>query len=114
MDKDTILKEVNIILASYPWGGHVEDLHQNEYGEWIADCVIPGHDYINKCVNYERREQKMIWIKDGKVWPELFDAKDNKRLPTFMEEGDGEYGDGGLYNEWAPDSSYIKTSRVNI
>ena len=38
----------NNTLSYFPWGGKVIAVRQNDWGEWIADCKVPGH-YSRDC-----------------------------------------------------------------
>lgn len=113
MEASEVLKQVNKHLRFYPWGGECFEVHQNEWGEWIANCHVWGQ--------YGRSPEDPKWryYAEGdkdcpvmqfmvEIWREykplicLWEAKDDKRLPTFVEES-------GVYDENAPKSPYIKT-----
>lgn len=112
------MRLVNGQLSGYPWGGEVIDMHKNEWGEWIADCHIwgqygsaeTGHYYARgdaDCPVTQMMVQPMLDWKyrdsecDAELWVRLWRAKDDKRLPTFVEE------DGITLDENAPNSPYI-------
>ena len=38
-----VKKHVNGQLSGYPWGGDCFEVHQNQWGEWIANCHIWGY-----------------------------------------------------------------------
>jgi len=117
--KELVEKQMNATLSYFPWGGKVIAVHRNEWGEWIADCKIPGH-YSRDCDgpngHYYRMEDADCPIRQFMVVLEYhesiygmepwwltryYEARDNKRLPTFREEG------GVLLDPDAPPSPYI-------
>lgn len=117
--KELVEKQMNNTLSYFPWGGKVFDVRQNEWGEWIVDCKIPGH-YSRDCDgpngHFYRTEDADCPIRQFMVVLEYqesrygmepwwltryFAAKDDKRLPTFREEG------GTLLDPDVPPSPYI-------
>lgn len=111
-------------LSGFPWGGEVIDVHTNKYGEWIADCHVWGQygrdpydpDWVYykdgdlKCpvrqfmvkINYYYKINSTNGQPEDIHWSaSLWDAKDDKRLPTFTEECPA------CIDEHAPDSPYI-------
>lgn len=115
---EEIKKAVNEGLRYYPWSGECIDVHKNQWGEWIADCHIWGPrgyspDDPNWHWYHEGDEdcpvsQKMITIYPDPYrfgfdypWIRMWDAKNDKREPTFIEEG------GIMLDPDAPPSPYI-------
>lgn len=41
--KELVEQQMNSTLSYFPWGGKVIAVRQNQWGEWIVDCKIPGH-----------------------------------------------------------------------
>lgn len=120
MKANEILKAVNNNLRWWPWGGECFEVHQNEWGEWIANCHVWGQYgrspedpkwryYAKGDKDCPVRQFMVEIINETELWVHLWAAKDDKRLPTFMESGEGENGDGGLFDHDAPKSPYIKT-----
>lgn len=116
--KELVEQQMNNTLSYFPWGGKVIAVRQNEWGEWIVDCKIPGH-YSRDCDGpngrYYRMEdadcpvrQFMVVLKyhesmfGMEPWwhTQYYEAKNDKRLRTFKEECD-------LLDENAPPSPYI-------
>lgn len=109
-----IWQAVNGQLSGYPWGGEVVAVRQNQWGEWIADCHVWGQYGLNPedpdWVYYRQGDEKcpirqfMVRIcriySDGSISVTLYEAKNNKRLPTFCEEC-------GIIDRCAPPSPYI-------
>lgn len=112
-----LIKAVNAKLSGYPYGGECVNVHKNQWNEWIADCHIWGpygkspSDPNWKFYTEEDADcpirQKMIVVdlnshRFGLDYPSItmWDAKDDKRLPTFVE-------DGGALDDKAPLSPYI-------
>lgn len=115
---DDIRRAVNVSLSGYPWGGECIKVHKNKWGEWIADCHIWGQYGTSpedpNWVYYSAGDencpirQKMIVVdrdpyRFGFDYPSIsmWDAKDDKREPTFVEEG------GTMLDPNAPPSPYI-------
>ena len=46
--KELVEQQMNSTLSYFPWGGKVIAVRQNQWGEWIVDCKIPGH-YSRDC-----------------------------------------------------------------
>lgn len=116
--KELVEKQMNNTLGYFPWGGKVIAVRQNEWGEWIADCKIPGH-YSRDCDgpngHYYRMEdadcpvrqfmvvleyQESIFGMEPWWLTRYYEAENNKRLLTFSEEG-------GFFDHNAPRSPYI-------
>lgn len=113
MSKDEILKAVNNNLRWWPWGGECFEVYRNEWGEWIANCHVwgpysreeygpRGRFFSDGDKDCPVRQFMVQILNEASLWVHLWEAKDNKRLPTFVEEG-------GVYDENAPKSPYIKT-----
>lgn len=116
--KELVESQMNSTLSYFPWGGKVIAVRQNDWGEWIADCKVPGH-YSRDCDgpngHYYRMEdddcpirQFMVVLEyhDNTFNPEpwwltrYWEAENNQRLQTFAEEGD-------CFDPDAPRSPYI-------
>lgn len=116
--KELVEKQMNTTLSYFPWGGKVIAVRQNEWGEWIADCKVPGH-YSRECDgprgHYYCMEDADCPIRQFMVVLEYqearygneswwltryYEAKDNKRFYTFRE-------DSGFFDPDAPRSPYI-------
>lgn len=105
MTKDELIKSVNGCLGCFLWGGHVVDMHKNEWGEWIADCIVYNPDYQDRTAISKpkpRKWQYMVHIVEicGTTSTHLFRAHNDKRDKTFTECE-------GFYDENAPRSPYI-------
>lgn len=117
--KELVEKQMNSTLSYFPWGGKVIAVRQNKWGEWIADCKIPGH-YSRACDGPNghfyhikdvdcpvRQFMVVLEYQESRYGMEpwwltrYYEARDNKRLPTFQEEG------GTLLDPDAPPSPYI-------
>lgn len=116
--KELVEQQMNSTLSYFPWGGKVIAVRQNQWGEWIVDCKIPGH-YSRDCDgpggHYYRMEDADCPIRQFMVLLEYqesrfgmlpwwltryFEAEHDKRLSTFPEEG-------GFFDSYAPRSPYI-------
>lgn len=116
--KELVEKQMNSTLSYFPWGGKVIAVRQNEWGEWIADCKIPGH-YSRDCDgpggHYYRMEdadcpirQFMVVLEYQEARFEMepwwltryWEAANNMREPTFPESMD-------FFDPNAPRSPYI-------
>lgn len=116
--KELVEQQMNSTLSYFPWGGKVIAVRQNQWGEWIVDCKIPGH-YSRDCDgpggHYYRMEDTDCPIRQFMVLLEYqesrfgmlpwwltryFEAENDKRLYTFPEEG-------GFFDPYAPRSPYI-------
>lgn len=103
--KELVEQQMNSTLSYFPWGGKVIAVRQNQWGEWIVDCKIPGH-YSRDCDgpggHYYRMEDADCPIRQFMVLLEYqesrfgmepwwmiryFEAENDKRLYTFPEEG---------------------------
>lgn len=103
--KELVEEEMNSTLRYFPWGGKVIAVRQNEWGEWIADCKIPGH-YSRDCDGPNGRFYRMedvdcpirqfmvvLEYQESRYGMEpwwltrYYEARDNKRLLTCREEG---------------------------
>lgn len=115
---DEIKLAVTEALRGYPWGGEVLNVHKNQWNEWIADCHIWGqygaspfdpdwHYYPEGNSDCPIRQLMVEIDKDpyrfNLGYPSVFvwEAKDDKRLPTFIEEG------GTMLDPYVPQSPYI-------
>ena len=110
MEKVDVIKAVNNQLSNFWWGGEIVDIRKNEWNEWIADCKIfligewgdkwyNSGDFIIKQYMVHFTELSDITICH------LYEAKDNKRLPTATELC-------GLFDKYAPESPYISIPSV--
>lgn len=116
--KELVEKQMNSTLSYFPWGGKVIAVRQNEWGEWIADCKIPGH-YSRDCDgpggHYYRMEdadcpirQFMVVLEYQEARFEMepwwltryWEAANNMREPTFPESMD-------FFDPNVPRSPYI-------
>lgn len=117
--KELVEQKMNSTLSYFPWGGKVIAVRQNEWGEWIVDCKIPGH-YSRDCDGYNGHfyhiedadcpirqfmvvleYQKSMYNMEPWWLTRYYEAKGDKRLPTFVEE------DGTMLDPDAPPSPYI-------
>lgn len=97
-----IWKAVNRTLECYPFSGKCIAVHQNEWLEWIADCKIgTGYSHWKKQYSYCQKMVNIYDFSDDLDYPgvTLWDAADNKRLPSFGEES-------GIH-DGEPESPYI-------
>lgn len=111
-----IKKAVKEQLSYFPWGGRVLAIRQNQWREWIVECKIPGH--YNRVCDGQGGHFYHIDDKDCPIRQFMVDyqihtnletglsvrlwvAKDDKRLPSFMEEV------GRTIDKNAPPSPYI-------
>lgn len=111
--KEEIINAVNRQLRGYPWGGKVVGVRKNDWDEWIVDCRIWGaYGYSPEDPNWRFYSEgdENCPIRQFMVDPTidsyglrviLWQAENDKRLPTFREE------DGTLLDDNAPPSPYI-------
>lgn len=109
---EDIQKIVNAKLSGYPWGGECFEVHKNRWNEWIANCHVwgqygrspedPNWRYYPAGDKDCPVRQFMVhkWSAWGHVYNTLYEARNDQRLPTFMEEG-------MLLDKDAPPSPYI-------
>lgn len=105
MTKQELIKKVNASLSCFLWGGHVIDVHKNQWGEWIADCIVYNPDYFeNRAISLPKPRNWQYMIEVYKAFSVegviLHPAHDDKREMTFVESL-------GFYDENAPRSPYI-------
>lgn len=111
---DKVKEMVNGQLSGYPWGGECFEVHQNRWGEWIANCHIWGYYGLSPSDpnwRYHAKDdpecpvhQFMVQIKHSFMFGDsyciLWKSENDMRKPNFTELL------GGL-DEFAPPSPYI-------
>lgn len=105
LTKEELINQVNNTLRYFMWGGYVVDMHKNDWGEWIADCIVYNPDYRDNVAISKpkpREWQYMIDIVELSIGfsVQLYKAHNDKREMTFIESL-------GFYDKDAPRSPYI-------